>query len=239
MTSHWEAYHARWSRLRPPLRPAPEVVAALSEELAAFPAAREPERACLLLGVTPELATIHTPLVAVDRNHAMIDALWIGNDAERRAVRADWTELDPSIGPLGCAVGDGSLNVMASPHPQIQVLKRLRELIPKHGGVVLRCFVRSPAEIDGAMNAVTPNAETPEQVCDTPELSASFHGFKWRLAMALCNERGSTLQVAALWGKFHRTFPDRAALAERTGWSLEDIQTIDVYADSRETYSFP
>ncbi|MEZ4369412.1 MAG: hypothetical protein R3B07_01245 [Polyangiaceae bacterium] len=232
MTSHWQAYHSRWSRLRPPLRPAPEVVAALSEELAKFPAAREPDRACLLLGVTPELAKVRTPLVAVDRNQAMIDALWVGDDAERRAVSADWTELDSSIGPLGCAVGDGSLNVMAYPHPQIQVLKRLRALIPEHGGVVLRCFVRNLAEI------LTP-AESLSEVVETPELSASFHGFKWRLAMALCNERGSTLQVAALWGTFQRMFADRAALAARTGWSLEDIQTIDVYAESRETYSFP
>ncbi|MGE0327413.1 MAG: hypothetical protein AB7S68_34195, partial [Polyangiaceae bacterium] len=229
---HWQAYHSRWSRLRPPLRPAPVVVAALSAELATFPAAREPERACLLLGVTPELATLHTPLVAVDRNQAMIDALWVGDDAERRAVRANWTELDSSIGRLGCAVGDGSLNVMAYPHPQIQVLKRLRALIPEHGGVALRCFVRTPAE------TLTP-AESLQEVVETPELSASFHGFKWRLAMAVCNERGSTLQVATLWAKFQAEFSNREALASRTGWSLEDIQTIDVYANSAETYAFP
>lgn len=250
MASHWQAYHARWSRLRPPLRPAASVVSALREELASFPAAAEADRACLLLGVTPELAAVHTPLVAVDRNPAMIAALWPGDDAGRRAVRGDWTELDSSIGRLGCAVGDGSLNVMAYPHPQIQVLERLRALIPAHGGVVLRCFVRNLAETLRPGKTLRPGetlrpgktscpAESLREVVETPELSASFHGFKWRLAMAMCAERGTTLQVASLWAEFVACLPDREALAARTGWPLEDIKTIDVYSASSEAYAFP
>jgi hypothetical protein len=34
-------------------------------------------------------------------------------------------------------------------------------------------------------------------------------------------------------------FPDRDALSAATGWSREDIDTIDVYANSPDVYSFP
>lgn len=226
--SHWEAYHSRWSRLGPPLRPPPSVVAAIAAELASLQSTKD-DRLCLLLGVTPELARIHTPLVAVDRNPEMIEALWVGDDSRHRALRGDWSELDSGIGPLGCAVGDGSLNVMAFPHPQARVLGRLRALIPEDGGVILRVFARTPTE----------TRETASEVLETPEVSLSFHGFKWRLAMAMCDERGSTLQVASLWEKFNSCFRDREALATRTGWSMEDVETIDVYASSPETYAFP
>lgn len=227
--SHWEAYHSRWSRLGPPLRPAPSVVAAVGAELASFQSTADGDRVCLLLGVTPELARIHTPLVAVDRNPEMIEALWSGDDAQRRALRGDWTELDSSIGPVACAVGDGSLNVMAFPHPQVRVLERLRALIPEHGGVILRVFARNPTE----------TSESVSEVLGRPEISGSFHGFKWRLAMAMCNERGATLEVAELWERFTLGFPNRAALAARTGWSMAEIETVDVYAGSPEAYAFP
>ncbi len=188
---------------------------------------------CLLLGVTPELARVHTPLLAVDRNPRMIEALWPGDDAGRHAVCADWTTLEASIGPIGCAVGDGSLNVMAYPHPQTRVLERLRALIPAHGCVITRCFVRD------IHTATDHERETVARVVETAEHSASFHGFKWRLAMAICGERGPSLPVVQLREELRKHFPDRDALARRTGWDPGDIQTIDAYANSTEIYSFP
>ncbi|MCA9629839.1 MAG: hypothetical protein KC766_19340 [Myxococcales bacterium] len=225
--SHWGAYHARWSRLRPPLRPTPDVVTALREE-AERVLASAPHRTCLVLGVTPELARLHTPLLAVDRNPSMIEALWPGDEPGRRALCADWTRLELAAGTVGFAVGDGSLNVMPHPHPQIQVLERLRELMPEAmGGAALRCFVRPS------------RTETTREVAATPERSQTFHAFKWRLAMAVCAERGVSLRVAELREELLRRLPDLPALARRTGWPLEDVQTIHVYENSPETYSFP
>ena len=55
-------------------------------------------------------------------------------------------------------------------------------------------------------------------------------------------ERGDgdpDIAVVDILAAFDRTFPDRAALVEATRWHPGAVATIDVYAGSREVYSFP
>ncbi|WP_292403479.1 hypothetical protein [Mesorhizobium sp.] len=46
------------------------------------------------------------------------------------------------------------------------------------------------------------------------------------------------INVQVILDAFDKTFPDREALAARTGWSMASIGTIDVYAGSETTYCF-
>lgn len=102
--NHWQSYHDKWSRLRPPLRPDRDVVAAFRRALGGH------AKSVLLLGVTPKLSDIATDLTAVDNSQPMIDYIWPVNTAHRRARCGDWFALDFPDGSFDAAVGDGVLN---------------------------------------------------------------------------------------------------------------------------------
>jgi hypothetical protein len=58
--------------------------------------------------------------------------------------------------------------------------------------------------------------------------------------MAAVTQTGNpNIAVTAIRDAFDEMFADREELADATGWSGEDIATIDVYANSPDVYSFP
>ena len=60
--SHWEEFHRRWGRVKAPLRPNREIVAAFEAAVAGHTGR------VLLLGVTQELADLGRELIALDRS---------------------------------------------------------------------------------------------------------------------------------------------------------------------------
>ena len=92
--SHWQRYHARWSQIRPPLRPDEDVVKAIVKLVGGR------GRKVLLLGVTPEFADAFDNVQAVDKNPAMIANLWPGDGATKKASLGDWLEMS---GETGCS----------------------------------------------------------------------------------------------------------------------------------------
>lgn len=227
--NHWARYHEHWQRLRPPLRPSAEVVAAFDE----LTLGRSP---CALLGVTPELAGLTLDLTALDRDPNMIAAVWPGDRLRRRALRADWLHFPAALNQLAAVVGDGSLNVLPDALAHQNLLRELLRVLAPNGRAVLRVFLR-PSE-----SAPPSDRGNVDEVVEAAALSQSFHGFKWRLAMALCAERQTmSLPVRDLLAAFR----DRVVRgsAERwmldRGWDAADLTSIEVYAESTETYSFP
>lgn len=165
----------------------------------------------LLLGVTPELAPLAT--VAVDHSAAMIAAIHRGPGP---AVRADWRALPFAAGSFDAALGDGALSNLAFPDGYADLGRELRRVLGPDGRAVLRVFARrAPAAAPG-----------------------SLHALKWDLAMALARD-DRNVAVAAIGAAFDAAFPDRDALAARTGWSRAVIDTIDAYRGSTVRYSFP
>src|SRR6185369_7179496 len=79
-----------------------------------------------------------------------------------------------------------------------------------------------------------------EQLLATASASThmNFHAFKWQVAMHLAAERQATIPVPEILGLFNELFPDRAALAARTGWPQGLIELLDVYADSDVHFTF-
>jgi len=222
--SHWNEYHRRWSRIKPPLRPDADVVAAFANAIDA-----NADR-ILLLGVTPELANIGPHVTAIDRNAAMIANIWSGDTSARRALCGDWLALPFEEGQFTAVIGDGSLSAIQYPADYRTLFAQLARVLEPGGVFVCRLFL-TPDEFEsvGAIKARAFAGET-----------ESFHAFKWQLAMAMVQEaRDPNIAVAAILERFNELFPDRAALSRASVWSDTDIETIDVYKDSPDIYSFP
>ena len=220
----WSDLHKRWAQSRPPLRPHPQGVEAMWRLLQGLPGPR------LLLGVTPELATLPGRTVAIDWSAEMIAQIWPGNSADRVVVRGDWTDMPFASGQFGSVLGDGSLNMTRWPMDYHRIFDRLKQVVRPGGRIVIRCFT------------------VPETGEGSDELAArllsgermGFHAFKWRLAAAIVHEtQGTNIPVRAIWDMFERLFPDRHALSLATGWSTDEIAEIDDYRSSPLDKSFP
>jgi SAM-dependent methyltransferase len=224
LPSHWNEYHRRWSRLSAPLRPDADIVRGFQNIV------RGHDERVLLLGVTPELAHIGKTLWAIDRSAAMIAHIWPGDTTRAHAQEANW--LHPPFGDRSftAIIGDGSLSAVNWPQDYRTLLAEAVRLLEPGGVVALRLF-KTPDEAE-TRDAL--RADTLAGKC------RSFHAFKWRLAMAVVTETGDpNIAVTDIRAAFDAMFPDRDALSAATGWSREDIDTIDVYANSPDVYSFP
>lgn len=221
--SHWQKYPSRWNTLTAPLRPDGDVVAAIARLAAA-----NRERV-LLLGVTPELARVFDVVTAVDKNPAMVRDVWPGDSADKQALVGDWLDIALAPGSFAAVVGDGSLNVIRYPEEPRRVLARAMAFLKPGGRFVCRLFERPQSPFTREHLVAITSGPSP----------VNFHAFKWMLAMHLAGSEGTTVHVTRILEAFETLFPDRDALARRTGWAREAIDTIDVYRNSPIVYCFP
>ncbi len=223
MSEAWSEFHLRFPSLRPPQSVTPDTAARVAAALEGH------DDRVLLLGVTPALTGIGRSLVAVDRSANMIANVWPGDDARRHVVEADWRAMDPG-GDFSAVIGDGSFNCLAWPGDHAAAFARLGALLRPGARFVLRFFVTpEPCERIAALADATQAGQV-----------ESIHALRWRLGMALCAERGAVnIPVTDIYALFERLFPDRALLAGQTGWTIDEIGTIDFYRASPDIISFP
>lgn len=184
----------------------------------------------LLLGVTPEYASLFDHVVAIDHSAAMIGALWPRHLSGKDAVQADWLRLPIRDGCCDACIGDGSLNLLAYPAQYGLFFDQLLRVLKPGGKMVLRVFVRP--DIGESCESV--------RTCAMSGRIGNFHAFKWRLAMAIAAESGDcNVGVAEVHRVFSDLFPDRSDLAARSGWCAAQIETIDAYRNAAAAYSFP
>ena len=221
---YWSDLASQWNRLASPLRPCCEDVEIIRQFLG------HDSGLCLLLGVTPELASLPIRLVAMDNSAAMIGALWPGNQAGRNVVQGDWLDMPFVANSFDNIIGDGSLTLLSYPLQYERLFAQLSRTLKPDGKILIRFFV-SPEQ-----------GETCADVCHEAISGriGSFHAFKWRLSMAVGTETKSPdISVADTYAAFNHLLPDRQQLASATGWSHEDIATIELYCGSPARYSYP
>lgn len=217
-------FHRRWAALRPPQRPAPQVVTAMRSFF------ENGAGMALQLGVTPEIAALPPSSVAVDWDAAMIRAAWPGNTSLRRAILGNWLALPLADDSVDLAFGDGCLTLLEWPHDYRLLMTNLARVLRPGGRLLMRCFVAPDS------------GEVIEAVCSAAMAGtiASFGAFKLRFSMAVATETGAvTNSGAAILAAFDRHFPDRPALARATGWTPADIATMDAYAGGQGPLSYP
>lgn len=221
--NHWSTHAQQWSKVKSPLRPHKEDISLMKMAL------ENNYGTCLLFGVTPEIASSFSPLIAVDNNIGMIDKLWkSGIDA--RSIHANWLALPLPDNAYGYAIGDGSINMLNYPDQYIDWFVEIKRVLIKNGRTVIRIFARPD---QGESLAFVKN-------CALNGLIGNFHAFKWRWAMALVSlDQTPNIHVTQILSMFNEYFPDRLALSKKAKWSIEDINTIDVYKSSEAIYSFP
>jgi SAM-dependent methyltransferase len=221
--SHWAVYHRHWQRLEAPLRPNSEIVAGYRAVVGA-----RTERV-LLQGVTPELADVGASLVAVDRNPGMVATIWPGDSARRRSVVGTWFDLPFRARSFGAAIGDGGLSILPFPESQARIFEELARVLGPGARVAMRVYRRPEPRESAASLCADALAGR----------AGRFQAFKLRLAMAITpDDHGPNLPVRRIREVFDGEFPDRDLLAKRTGWSPQDIATIDLYENSPEIYCF-
>jgi SAM-dependent methyltransferase len=223
-TPQWEEFHHRWRRLVPPLRPNAEVCGRVRGLTA------DRGGPVLVLGATPELATVAESTVAVDWSASALAHIWPGRAPGREAIRADWLRLPFADLSFVAAIGDGSLNCLDFPAGYRRLFDTLARIVRPGGRIVIRAFVAPEAG-----ESLT-RARGDAMAGGVRTVGA----MKWRMAHLVCAEqRDPNVAAPSIADAFNRCFPDRAALGRATGWSDEDLEEMDGLADVRGSYSFP
>jgi len=233
-SDQWIKNAKQWSLVGPPLRPS-------AEDLRFVEAALEDARPkaaglrAMVLGVTPELATLRWPaatsLVAVDKSAPMIRAIWprSGIPAGAAVVHGDWRTMPLGAGTRDVAVGDGSFNCLTFPAEYRRVSTELSNVLAPGGVLILRMFVRPVLRepIDAIVSDLWSGA------------TRTFDAFRWRLNMHVQPTTEQGVRFGDTWDVWQSLGIDGAALSERTGLSRERISAIDAYRDSTTQFTFP
>ncbi len=218
----WSEFHKRFAVQGLPQIP-DEAVAWRYTELI-----RGHDERVLLLGITRALAGIGRDLTALDFSAEQIERMWPGDARDRRALLGDWRDIEPPPEPFTAAIGDGSLSTLDWPGDYRNVLARVAAALASGGVLVIRCFL-APDRREALGQVVDDVLAGRERDCNAA---------RWRIAMAAAGDDGgiAARDFAAVW---RRVFPDLAALAERTGWSLDGMNLIfDAFSRSPVRFSF-
>ena len=216
-------FHLRHARLKPPLAPNGEVIAAYADAIKGH------EQRVLMLGITPDLLPIAQTTICVDISRRSIANLWPGDTATQKIVHGNWLTMPLNAREFTAVIGDGG--IAGVPLQDFPVLfAQLAGVLVPGARLAIRIYeTPEPGETIEQVRRNTMAGKIP-----------GVHAFKWRLAMAMASQaKSSAVRLAHIHEIFEQQFPDRAALAAATGWSAEDFREIDAYAGVKPTYTFP
>ena len=232
--SYWDVFARNFANLGSPLRPSEEEIRLMEGTVREWvSSARLATPRALLLGATPEIATMRWPagtsLMAVDRSFPMAKAVWPGDVPGQRAmVRGDWLRLPLREASRDIVIGDGSINCLPYPAGFRSLAETVSGVLRGRGLLILRCYLQvSPPEPAGQIRA---------QALDGAV--GSFHAFKLRLLMALQRNSREGVAVNDVYQWVIQNV-DLPALRSHTGWTRPAVETVQFYRDSGTVYAFP
>ena len=235
MENYWDLLARQFHHQQPPLRPSAEDAAIVSGIIRD----RRPEESercthILLLGVTPEIATLPLPanssLLAIEQSQAMIDLVWPGNLLNHReVVRGNWFEIDLKPRLFDFVVGDGFATGLAYPAQYRKIAATISEWLRPGGLLIGRLFVRSEPQ------------ETHERIFSDLRARriSRFDTLKWRLGMACQHSVKEGVAVEDIYRSWVALEKDWPTLAEESNWPAPTVDTIKLYSGRKNRYHFP
>jgi hypothetical protein len=148
----------------------------------------------------------------------MISNVWLGDTTTKRVIHNDWLKVQFPHERFGGAVGDGSINQVAFPHDQLQLLDRILDWLEPGGVFACRMYTRpdTPITLDDLRR---------EGLNPTINWSA----YRRMLSMYLAEIEGQTIHTRNITAVFDELFPDRSILP----WTANELEMIDTYATSK------
>jgi SAM-dependent methyltransferase/uncharacterized protein YbaR (Trm112 family) len=232
-TDFWERISRHWNDRQSPSRPAPEDTELLQrlvgEALAGCPAPR-----ALMLGVTPEVATMKWPpgtrVLAIDASPGMIRNVWPAREVPDAAVvRGDWAAMPIRDAAFDIVVGDASIGIQEYPDSFFAVVRDVRRVLKDGGALATRVFTRP--EKREPLEAIFADLREGR----IPNLDF----FRWRVIAALHGNRAAGTRQSAMWDAWVANVPDPAGLIEALGWPKAMLQVMENARGSRIPMIFP
>ncbi|MDH5387464.1 MAG: hypothetical protein OEY06_03325 [Gammaproteobacteria bacterium] len=229
---HWKSVATEWKCFGSPLRPCNEDVRYMEKVIADKYSDQENCRV-QLCGVTPEIVSIKWPdkayISAVEQSQEMIDENWPGDvNGKRLAIKGDWLDSASNKNHHDVVIGDGCFISVDYPEGYSALATALVGTLKKNGIFIMRFFTQLEEK------------ESSDHVFS--ELLAgkigSFHAFKWRLAMSLQKSSQQGICLNDIYNAWQQAEIDHEQLSSMTGWSHDAIETISLYANKENRFSF-
>jgi len=233
----WNAIATMWDHWAPPLRPNIEDTTILEDSLGVWSsdgyAPVDGYAQAVLLGVTPEIATMNFPtptnLLAIDKSEAMIQYVWPGDiPNQRTAVHGDWFNYYIVNRSKDIVLADGSL-VFFNPEGVSRLVTRVSLALDNNGIFLTRCFVMP----ERRETVTTILHDVHDGYSDGYHIN--FHEFKFRVAMALQRSFEEGVSQDDVWKAVQMILK----ASPHNGFSPADVATIDVYRGKTAKHHFP
>jgi hypothetical protein len=202
-----------WDKLTAPARPSPSVVNQYKELI--------PDGNVLLLGVTPEIANSYQVVTAIDSDEKMIKNVWPGDSLTKRVFHANW-ETFVTHERFNGIIGDVALTLLADKKKITSFNQKCFDMLLPNGVVAQRIFHKPNDVLD--RNQLIDMLSKPATI--------NFNAFKWLMFMTYSNETHQKISFSKVRKFFNEIAPDRQQVSENTGWTIEQINTIDFYENT-------
>jgi SAM-dependent methyltransferase len=141
----------------------------------------------------------------------------------------DWRNLPLEDSSCDVVLGDGCFTLLDYPVSYHQVLQEIKRILKPKGLFSMRFFLSptSPEHVSSIFKKL-----------EAGNIS-SFHLFKWRLAMALQKSTREGIAVSSIYQAWKQNIAQPEKLLEKLGWSIDLLETINIYEKSPSIYTFP
>jgi len=232
--SLWSKQSEKWKNVGSPTRPCFEDETIFTN-LAFVNLISNETKKVVVAGVTPELINnikwpSNVELEAFDISLDMIKQNWNPPSSLCAKVnQCDWRKLPLDDNSVDLIIGDGIFTALGSVKKMLEVLTEFKRILNSNGKIVLRNFTRPENKEELSNIRLDANKGNIE----------NFGTLKWRLATALTNQETSIVTPKEIHSTFEKLFPDRKDLSLNSGWSLDQIATIDSYEEMTSSFYFP